>query len=324
MVQLLEAIGRRLATAAQPRRGGFALVLVVWATGLLAVLAAAFTLSIGSQTRSTAYLSEAAKAEATADGGVELAVLLLMDAQAAPPAASRKPPFGRPLRCTMPDGSALAILAEDEGGKVDLNTADERLLRKVLARFMGSDADAAKLVDAIVDFRDADDLKRVNGAEEREYRAAGLAHGPKDATFDTIDEIEQVLGIPPALPSALRPYLTVHSRQTGIDPAVAARAILEAAAGLASTETDSGEEDEPSSATPIQIPPELVSPSSRQAFRLLVEARLPGGAAFTRDAIIELTGQDERPFVVRSWSQGRGQPASPAAGEPLKSCLELP
>jgi general secretion pathway protein K len=66
------------------------------------------------------------------------------------------------------------------------------------SKSVGFDPDQAEsLADAIADFRDADNLKHLRGAEEPEYRAAGLAWGPKNAPFQTVEELQQVLGAQP-------------------------------------------------------------------------------------------------------------------------------
>jgi general secretion pathway protein K len=69
---------------------------------------------------------------------------------------------------------------------------------------------AVALAAAIVDFRDEDDVPGVNGAESAAYRAAGLAQGPKNAPFETVTELDQVLGMDLALLNRLRVVATVH------------------------------------------------------------------------------------------------------------------
>ena len=58
---------------------------------------------------------------------------------------------------------------------------------------------AARLVDAIGDWKDADDLRRPNGAEAADYQAAGSPYLPANALFETVPELQRVLGMTPAL-----------------------------------------------------------------------------------------------------------------------------
>src|SRR4029077_8905250 len=91
--------------------------------------------------------------------------------------------------------STVHISVQDEASKIDLNQAPEALLA-VLFESVGIDPDKAQsLADAIADFRDADNLTRPRGAEEAEYRSAGLARGPKNAPFQMTEELQQVLGM---------------------------------------------------------------------------------------------------------------------------------
>jgi Type II secretion system (T2SS), protein K len=84
-------------------------------------------------------------------------------------------------------------------------------LLKWLLRGLGAALErAAALAAAIVDFRDEDDIRGVNGAESAAYLAAGLAHGPKNAPFETGSEVDQVLGMDLNLLGHLRAVTTVR------------------------------------------------------------------------------------------------------------------
>ena len=66
---------------------------------------------------------------------------------------------------------AIVARATDETAKIDLNAAGEVLLRGLFTSVGGADPDLAlRLVDAVMDWRDADDLRRPNGAEAAELR----------------------------------------------------------------------------------------------------------------------------------------------------------
>ncbi len=139
-------------------------------------------------------------------------------------------------------GAEVRISIHDESGKIDLNAAPDALLRGLFlaAEWTGpdgeiaalSDRDADALVDAVRDYADQDDLTRLNGAEDPDYAAAGLPWGAKDAPFEAVEELQQVLGMTPALYRRVAPALTVYSRRQGIDPAVAPLAVLHALPGM--------------------------------------------------------------------------------------------
>ena len=102
------------------------------------------------------------------------------------------------MRATIRNGRVL-VTVEDEAGKVDLNSASEPLLRALLAGAGATPVEVDRITAAILDYRDADNLRRPDGAEADEYRLAGRQNGPKNAPFDSIFELGQVLGVDAAL-----------------------------------------------------------------------------------------------------------------------------
>ena len=70
-----------------------------------------------------------------------------------------------------------------------LEETEESLSDKELALKSG------EMVDALLDWVDEDDLRRLNGAEADDYLAAGLNYVPSDAPFRTLSEMLLVLGM---------------------------------------------------------------------------------------------------------------------------------
>ena len=85
------------------------------------------------------------------------------------------------------------------------------------------------MAGAILDWRDQDSLTQpAGGAEDADYAAAGLAWGAKDAAFETVAELEQVMGMRPALFASAAQYLTVYSGSATPDAASADGIVLQA------------------------------------------------------------------------------------------------
>lgn len=166
--------------------------MVICGLGLISLFAMMFAVATLSQTKATASVVEHARLQAAADSGVLLAAFRFVAIHAAPlgPGAVQGPVPMR-LSCRMSDGIALLVSAADEGGNIDLKAADDELIRRLFVEFGATSDQATALVDAIVDYRDLDDLPRVHGAESAEYQAAGLAFGPKNALFGSVEELEQ-------------------------------------------------------------------------------------------------------------------------------------
>lgn len=97
-------------------------------------------------------------------------------------------------------------------------------------RELGSDrVEASRLAAAIIDWRDPDNLTQVaGGAEDHDYASAGRGYGAKDSSFESITELQQVLGFTPVLYAGLAPHVTVHGGVSLPQPAFASGPVLNA------------------------------------------------------------------------------------------------
>jgi general secretion pathway protein K len=85
-------------------------------------------------------------------------------------------------------------------------------------RAAGADDDrASALASAVLDWRDGDELLSVNGAEAKDYAAAGLKYGPANKLFESVDELRFVFGVTPALFGCLRGEVTVLAQSAAVD-----------------------------------------------------------------------------------------------------------
>ncbi|MFN0135649.1 MAG: hypothetical protein ACKVS9_05965 [Phycisphaerae bacterium] len=88
-----------------------------------------------------------------------------------------------------------------ETGKLNLNTASDLQLSQLVTPLlleMGVE-NAASIVDAILDWRDADNNARGAGAENDYYNTLTPAYNVKNARFDTIEELLLVKGVTGAI-----------------------------------------------------------------------------------------------------------------------------
>jgi general secretion pathway protein K len=298
--------------AASRRRGagrerGFALLVVLSALGLLAVVAASFAQIARTHIRLAAVASEGAKAEALADAGVQMVVLDLVGARESPPTERRFALDATPLSCTPGEGAVVTVAVQDEAGKVDVNIATPQLLRALVLGLGLSGGEAA--VDAILDYRDEDDNRRVSGAERPEYRAAGRT-GPRNAPFIAVEELSSVLGITQQDADRLRPFVTIHSGLPAIDANVAANELVGIIARgfgeggapslLQREDTPVGDLSMPGRHGGL-LPPQFLSASTRRAFSVRSQARMATGATFVREAVIEFVATSASALRVRRW-----------------------
>ncbi|WFU66686.1 type II secretion system minor pseudopilin [Bradyrhizobium brasilense] len=301
---------------------GFALLVVIWVVGLLSLIASTLITTSHYRLKATSNAIESAKAARLAEAGIGLAELALAgQLSGSPLESSQGASFGlvagsrEPVLCMLPTGASAAILAEDEGGKLDLNLAQPELIAALLRGLGASEQEAPQLAASIARFARVSINKGHDEAEDQAYAADGRTFGPKRAPFDTPLELDQVVGMRRALLEALLPYVTVFSHHPGIDPRLAAPALLAALAGRPSRTVQALAQPPATRAQLAQqigeiaaepIPADLVAPSSRTSFLINVEVMTPGAGYFAREAIVEWQGASAR-LATREWRRGRGR-----------------
>jgi type II secretory pathway component PulK len=125
-------------------------------------------------------------------------------------------PWREPAELVAPEfalnGVPATLYLRDTGAALNPNEADENMLRQFLAQGLGLDyALSDELAQAMLDWRDEDDLPRINGGEREQYINAGAAVLPANRPFARIDELRFVLGMTPDLFELMQPYLTMVS-----------------------------------------------------------------------------------------------------------------
>ena len=292
-------------------RRGVALLLVLWAVALLGILLGGFVLIARTETLQSRWLLDATRARYAAEAGIARAAYELRRTDP----MARWVPDGRPYAVDF-DQTKLVIEITDESGKLDLNVADESTLLPFFLA-MGVEEPAARaLVDALMDWRDPDDLVRANGAEKPEYEAARRAYGPAGTGFMTLGEVQQVLGMNYELFRKIEPYVTVFSRNPRPNPAFAASPVLQALSGMLPDQArqlverrwqlDSAQ----LAATPILLPDgtPLVAAGGGVTYTVQAKATLPNGTWTLLDATIRLGGvPGGRAYSILRWREGSAE-----------------
>lgn len=273
---------------------GVALLLVVWLIALLTALIGAFAIAARVESLQGRVLAQGSVAQQIARAGLEYALQRVADSDA----RTRWVPDGRPYGWTYA-GSQLQVELIDETGKVDLNQADAQTLAGLLRAVGVEDGQAQQLAGAVVDWRDGDSLiQPVGGAEDPQYAQAGLPYGAKDAPFETVGEVEQVLGWTPEIYARVRPYLTLYGGRSRPDPAYAQGPVLSALGMdpdlvLAQRQAAAGQ------------PSGLVGQGSG-TYSIQSRARLPDGRQAVLRAVVR-AGGGPRPgamYTTLRWEEG--------------------
>lgn len=287
---------------------GAAFLIVMWLLALLAIVLGAFAVLARSERLQARFLYDSTQARYAAEAGVHRAVFAL----SIPDPALRWIPDGRVYTFQF-DQSEIEIEITDETGKIDLNAADVVVLGQF---FMGFDLpmdEANALAAAIIDWRDADDLVTLNGAEFDDYEAAGLPYGPRNAPFELIGEVQQVLGMNYALYEKVAPYLTLYSGLAMPNPAFASAPVLRALPGMDPAIAEQAVEsrhgfDPLLGGDPAALPDgtPLVVTAGSGTYSIKSRARLPNGAWAELDAAVRLGGVPVSglAFSVLRWQDG--------------------
>lgn len=205
---------------------GFALVLVMWVLVLLSILAASFSSMVRVETRSGTWATESTALEAATLAAINRAVL----GASALDNKQRWRADGKKHRFVV-DNLRVDIILRNESGKIDLNFAPRQLLMSLISK-RGAGADARSLADALIDWRDRNNEPSQFGAENQDYLAAGLKYLPSNGPLTSVDELSQVLGFKDEIVEALRPFVTVYSRNPKVDVSAAPLQVLMALPGI--------------------------------------------------------------------------------------------
>jgi general secretion pathway protein K len=285
------------------RERGVALVLVMWVAVLLTVIAGSFIVERRTEAMVIGNSVSMARAEAIADAGVNRAVFELYRNDNSPLTWKRDG-----TRYTMElDGVPVRVEIRDESAKIDINTAVEPLLRGLLDSSGLPDDEAARLLDAILDWRDPDTLRRPNGAEESEYKAAGLTYKPANGPFQAIEELQLVLGMRPEIYRRLAPSITVFSRSQWVNTQIASREVLMAYPGTTTEVVDEYLARRESARAMGQALPLLPGAAGSVGFTMVAtirsEAKLDDGTLFVREAVAILRPAPRKPVTFLAWRQ---------------------
>jgi general secretion pathway protein K len=290
---------------------GIALILALWITILLTVIASTFAFSMRSEAMATRNALSLARARAAADGAIERVAFELSRPQV-PDTWAPDGSFH-----SWQDGDVMInATAVDEAARIDLNVAPDALLRSLFIAQGVDDDKAAHLADAIADWRDPDDFKRPNGAEDADYRAAGLKYGPANGPFETVSEVGRVLGMTSDIYSRIVNLVTVYSRQPGINPNTASRDVLLALPNATPESVDAFLVQRTAALAakqPLPVFPPAQSYISPRipVWRIRAEAWLPDGVTFAREAVLRPSNDPARPLIALAWLEPPRAPITP-------------
>ena len=219
-----------------PRQNGIALVLVLWIIALLTVMALGLTTTQRTESALTQNQLDGARFRALAEGAINLTVLNLVTTPLETvPREAVVVPDGVVHRLQL-DGERIEVEVQNEASRIDLNQATSEQLAALIdvvnADTLDDGSTRDSVVGAIIDWRDADDLAQLNGAEDGDYVSAGMPYGARDDLFESREELRQVFGMTPKLYEKLAPHVSVDNDSRQVDLEFASAAVLAATQGI--------------------------------------------------------------------------------------------
>lgn len=294
--------------ATAPRQRGVAFIIVIWLLALLTILLGAFALISRTEGMQARHMYDATVARYAAEAGINQAAYFL----SVPDQELRWIPDGREYQVVF-DEFDIRVKVTDESGLIDLNAADIGTLTELFAGIGVEQDQADALAAAIQDWRDADDLVSPNGAEDAEYAAAGYSWGPRNAPFDLVSELLQVLGMTPDIYRQVERSLTVYAGQSRPNLAFAPYEILLSLPGMtpemAQQIIQARHEWDPASGMPPPMLPDgspLMAQGGTGTYSIESRATLPNGAWTQVDATIRLGGGgvSGMAYTILRWQDG--------------------
>ncbi|MGA9342088.1 MAG: hypothetical protein WBV61_07110 [Rhodanobacteraceae bacterium] len=283
---------------------GVAFVLVLWVIAMLSILLGSFAMVARTENLQSRHLFDTTQARYAAEAGINLAVYELRKTDP----AQRWIGDGRPYRFMFND-IEVEVSLTDDSGKIDINTATPELLTGMFMA-AGVDKDRADaLAAAIQDWRDPDDLAQPEGAEEREYKAAGLSYGPANAPFNTVSELQEVYGMDYALYEKVAGGITIYSGRGTPSAAYAPTEVLQTLyPGLTAEEAQQFAQQRQAQqpGDPPLLGPDgqpVVAGGGGLTYSIEARAKLPNGASTVLETTIRLGGVNAagRPYVILRW-----------------------
>lgn len=172
---------------------GFALVIVLWVLAGLTVVAVTIASSTVASSEAVKLMRDRTRAEASFISSS--ARVKVLTATGIPTSTSIDGALGRMFVDARTSRVAKDewVTLQDGRGLLNPNTTDALRLSALLTYCGAEASQVSSLVDALQDYIDEDDLKRLNGAEAFEYRQTALPR-PRNARLMSTDELWRVLG----------------------------------------------------------------------------------------------------------------------------------
>jgi general secretion pathway protein K len=276
---------------------GVALLLVLWACTLLAILLGGYAALARTEGLQARYDFSQTQAHYAAEAGIMRMAYQLQN----PVAKQRWLSDGRSYSFNY-EGAKVTVSAIAEGGKVDLNSASPEVLQNLFQAAGLDPKKAHELAGHVTDWRNQVAIEGQADTRRAEYTAAGRDYGPRNGPFASIEEVQMVLGMTPAVYRTIAPVLTIWSGNASPDPNTAPPLALQAIPGMTPEQLATIRAARQKNANDASL---VLNNGTTHSIRS--EAELADGThAVLRATIRMQSGQSgAQPYAVLRWQEGK-------------------
>jgi len=222
---------------------GIALLIVLWVMMILMVTVLSLSVLTRAETFGTFAFKEGMEKKFLAEAGVERGIMEIVnrsvnkDQTVTLVGKELWKTDGTAYAVDMGDKRGYVVRLIDESGKISLNGLTDTsgvLLKNLLVNQGVSPEDADIIVDSVLDWKDTDDLHRLNGAESDYYLSLPNPYKAANAPFETLEALILVKGVTPEIlygtdkKRGIIHFLTLSLTLSKINVNTAAREVLAA------------------------------------------------------------------------------------------------
>jgi general secretion pathway protein K len=224
-------------------REGIALLMVLWVLTLLMVIVLSFSFMARTETHSTLSFKDEMEKKFLAEAGIERGITeifyrnIYKNQTLVLEGTEVWRTDGTVYSSQLGDGY-YTIRITDESGKVDINTVSDVVLKNLLINLGIQEEEVDTIVDSIMDWKDPDDLHRLNGAESDYYMSLPNPYKARDANFEALEELLLVKGMTSEIlygnneKRGIINFLTINSGTNRININAAPKEVLMAIPGI--------------------------------------------------------------------------------------------
>jgi general secretion pathway protein K len=231
---------------------GIALLIVLWVMMILMVTVFSFSVMTRAETYGTLAFKEGVEKKFLAEAGIERGIMEMIyrsvnQNQTVTLVGKEVWKLDGTAYTVDMGGSGYVIRIIDDSGKISLNSLTDAsgiIVKNLLINQGVSPENADIIIDSILDWKDADDLHRLNGAESDYYLSLPNPYKARNTPFETLEMLILVKGVTSEIlygtdkKKGIIHFLTLYSTMSQININAAPKEILAALPGMTAETAD--------------------------------------------------------------------------------------